>query len=165
MQLVCKELSAHCCPNFSCTMEWCSLCPLCWVRLQVSPIGWARWCMQHNWQRQGHSIRFRCGVADSMIKKMIHVQQTHEFCHYYRVYDQPPQTLMTLCLCFLCCIINAKLCTLKHWNNSKWDVLTLCMLDSREKMQLYHQLLEIEWFLMEWGILYPKTLKLGGKTL
>jgi hypothetical protein len=51
-------------------MEWCSPCPLCWVRLQVSPIGWASWCIQHNWQRQGHSIRFRCGVADSMIKKI-----------------------------------------------------------------------------------------------
>jgi hypothetical protein len=163
MQLVCKELSAHCCPNFSCTMEWCSPCPLCWVRLEVSPIGWDRWCIQHNWQRQGHSIRFRCGVADSMIKKMIHVQQTH-FGHYYRVYDQPPQTLMNICFCFLCCIINAKLCTLKHWNNLKWDVFDIVHARQQGKDAIILPTNWNWWFLMEWGILYPKTLKLGGKT-
>jgi hypothetical protein len=44
-----------------CTMEQSNPCPFCWVRCQVSPLGQASQCTEHNEQGQGHSMRFKVG--------------------------------------------------------------------------------------------------------
>jgi hypothetical protein len=70
--------------GFLCTIEWSRPCPWCWIKCQVSPLGWARKCAQHNGQeQQGHSMTLS-EVANSMIfLKKNHVQQTH-FGYYYK---------------------------------------------------------------------------------
>ncbi len=113
---------------------------------------------------KGKAIPLDLGVGWQIqwLKKWF--MSNRHFGHYYRVYDQPPQTLMNICFCFLCCIINAKLCTLKHWNNLKWDVFDIVHARQQGKDAIILPTNWNWWFLMEWGILYPKTLKLGGKT-